>query len=100
MYQLVLAKLFKLVNFNFTKKNGYYKHQIGIKKSVSGVYQAVTSLEVISNWWTLAKGSCQVGEILELHFGDNEDFVVKIKVLQSVENKYLETGKGIHIQII
>ena len=45
-------------------------HQVGVKASARDVYNALTTLDGLSGWWTRATGGTDVGEQLQFHFGE------------------------------
>lgn len=61
-------------------------HKVGIQSSsVSATYEALTTLNGLSNWWTTdTRGDCKIGGIIEFRFGPG---CIDIKVLESVPNK-------------
>jgi uncharacterized protein YndB with AHSA1/START domain len=56
-------------------------HQIGVKVSIEDAYQAITSLEGLSSWWTKATGGTGTGDILCFHFGEHT-VEMQIEVLE------------------
>lgn len=46
-------------------------HQVGVKTDVENVYQALTSLDGLSSWWTQASGDTAVGGRLHFHFNEH-----------------------------
>ena len=57
-------------------------HQIGVKTSPDKIFKAIATLEGLADWWTVAKGSCDTGEVIEFWFGD---FHMDMKVADQVD---------------
>jgi uncharacterized protein YndB with AHSA1/START domain len=54
-------------------------HRVGIKASTSDVYRALTTLKGLASWWTTdTRGSCEVGGVIEFHFGTRGFFDMKV----------------------
>ncbi|WP_328994119.1 SRPBCC domain-containing protein [Kribbella sp. NBC_01245] len=68
-------------------------HRVGIKTpSVDNVYQAITTIEGLSNWWTIdTKGDGAIGGVLEFRFPAGG---FDMKVLE------LEPGKRVLWQVV
>lgn len=68
-------------------------HRVGIKTpSVDTVYQAITTTEGLSNWWTTdTKGNGEVGGVLEFRFSAGG---FDMKVLE------LDPGKSVLWQVV
>ena len=46
-------------------------HQIGVKADVKDIYQAINSLDGLSNWWTKTSGDISLGGKLHFHFNEH-----------------------------
>jgi len=63
-------------------------HRIGIKASVSKVYEALSTIDGLSGWWTReTSGSSQVGGSIEFRFRNDDGsikgaFVMEVKTLE------------------
>lgn len=72
-------------------------HKVGIKaSSPDGVYQALTTLDGLSAWWTDdTGGDSKVGGVLQFRFGAG-GFDMKVLELEPARKVLwlLETGKG------
>lgn len=72
-------------------------HKVGIKaSSPDGVYQALTTLDDLSAWWTDdTGGDSKVGGVLQFRFGAG-GFDMKVLELEPARKVLwlLETGKG------
>jgi uncharacterized protein YndB with AHSA1/START domain len=54
-------------------------HRVGIKSSVNDVYRALTTLRGLAGWWTTdTRGSCDLGGVIEFHFGTNGRIDMKV----------------------
>jgi uncharacterized protein YndB with AHSA1/START domain len=64
-------------------------HKIGTKASLDDVYQALTTTDGLSGWWTNdTKGdSGKIGGIIKFRFGDNGGFDMKVAALEP--NKHI-----------
>ena len=59
-------------------------HRVGIKSSASGTYRALTTLQGLAGWWTTdTRGSCDVGGVIEFHFGTRGRVDMKVLELDS-----------------
>ena len=45
-------------------------HQVGVAAAIDEVYQALTTLEGLSFWWTKATGNTTLNNKLLFHFGE------------------------------
>lgn len=62
-------------------------HRVGIKSSTSDAYRALTTLQGLAGWWTTdTRGSCDVGGVIEFHFGTRGR--IDMKVLEAKPGKY------------
>lgn len=52
-------------------------HQIGVKVSKQEAYQAITTIEGLSGWWTMTTGGTAEGDTLHFHFGEH---IVEMKI--------------------
>jgi uncharacterized protein YndB with AHSA1/START domain len=60
-------------------------HQIGIKGSLKSIYEALSTIEGLSKWWTSdTRGDCSVGGAIEYYFNDIR---MDMKVLDPKENE-------------
>ncbi|NNF01484.1 MAG: SRPBCC domain-containing protein [Bacteroidia bacterium] len=65
------------------------KHLYHIDSSQSKVFDAVTSVEGLTSWWTTeTSGSSEVNSFLEFRFG--ERWYNKMKVVQLKKDEYVE----------
>ncbi len=54
-------------------------HRVGIKSSTSEAYRALTTLQGLGGWWTTdTRGSCEVGGVIEFHFGTRGRIDMKV----------------------
>ena len=54
-------------------------HRVGIKSSTSDAYRALTTLQGLGGWWTTdTRGSCEVGGVIEFHFGTRGRIDMKV----------------------
>lgn len=68
-------------------------HRVGVKSSVSDVYRALTTRQGLAGWWTTdTYGNCDVGGVIEFHFGTRGFF--DMKVLES------DPGKRVVWQVV
>jgi uncharacterized protein YndB with AHSA1/START domain len=68
-------------------------HRIGIKSATNDVYRALTTRQGLAGWWTTdTRGSCDVGGVIEFHFGTRGR--IDMKVLQ------LDPGSRIVWQVV
>jgi uncharacterized protein YndB with AHSA1/START domain len=56
-------------------------HQVGIKADINEAYRALTTLDGLSNWWTIATGNIEKGDSLNFHF---DGISVEMTILQLV----------------
>ena len=69
-------------------------HRVGIKKSADKVYQALTTVEGLSGWWTNdTQGDCQVGGVIKFHFGAG-GFDMKVLDLHPLQRVLWEVVAG------
>lgn len=59
-------------------------HQIGVNVEIEKVYQAITTLDGLSGWWTTTTGKTNVGDCLYFHFND---MTVEMTIKELLENK-------------
>ncbi len=77
-------------------------HQVGIKASLADVYQAISTPEGVTGWWTKTTGNTQPGG--ELIF-DFDAVSVVVTVSANTKNKYVEwtvqgdEGEWLHTRI-
>jgi uncharacterized protein YndB with AHSA1/START domain len=58
-------------------------HRVGAKSSVSDTYRALTTLQGLAGWWTTdTRGSCDVGGVIEFHFGTRGRIDMKVLELE------------------
>ena len=63
------------------------KHLFHIDAEPSAIFTALTSVEGLSNWWTVqVEGSCKNGDVLNFDFGDFEGPRMKTIVLEANKN--------------
>lgn len=62
-------------------------HQVGIKAPIEKVFDAISTLEGVSGWWTLTTGDPTLHGQLTFSFGEHDVFA---KVTAYEDNKYLE----------
>ncbi|KAB8033323.1 SRPBCC family protein [Fluviispira multicolorata] len=63
------------------------RHEIGIKATSKLVYQALTDIKMLSNWWTSdTRGTSKVGNFLEFWF---VDFCQKFEVIELKQNQFV-----------
>jgi len=62
-------------------------HRIVIEASSDKVYEALTSQEGLSAWWTRAKTTGGVGSVISFFFGPNGEHQIKMEVTEWVPNK-------------
>jgi len=56
-------------------------HRVGVKATTSDVYRALTTRQGLAGWWTTdTRGSCDLGGVIEFHFGTRGH--IKMKVLE------------------
>ncbi len=53
-------------------------HQVGIRATVPQIMEKLTTIDGISQWWSFASGSTEVGEPLIVDF-DNAKITLKVK---------------------
>jgi uncharacterized protein YndB with AHSA1/START domain len=59
-------------------------HRVGIKSSPSDVYRALTTRQGLAGWWTTdTRGSCDLGGVIEFHFGTRGRIDMKVLELDS-----------------
>jgi uncharacterized protein YndB with AHSA1/START domain len=64
------------------------RHEIGVKASPEKIYDALTNVKKLSQWWTSdTRGESKIGGTLEFWFGD---FCQKFKVTE------LKPGQFVH----
>ena len=54
-------------------------HQVGVRTEIEKAFDALTTLEGLSGWWTEASGESKEGGNLHFHFGDT---VLEMTVMQ------------------
>ena len=59
-------------------------HQIGVKAEAADIYQAVSSLDGLSGWWTKTTGDVSLGGKLHFHFNEH---IVEMTIKELVANK-------------
>jgi len=70
-------------------------HRIGIKSSVNDVYRALTTLQGLAGWWTTdTRGSCDLGGVIEFHFGTNGRIDMKVLELDPAERVVWQVVDG------
>jgi uncharacterized protein YndB with AHSA1/START domain len=68
-------------------------HRVGIKSSAIDVYRALNTRQGLAGWWTTdTRGSCEVGGVIEFHFGTRGR--IDMKVLE------LDPGKRVVWQVV
>jgi uncharacterized protein YndB with AHSA1/START domain len=67
-------------------------HRLGIKSSAGEVYRALTTRQGLAGWWADTRGNCDVGGVIEFHFGTRGR--IDVKVLD------LDPGKHITWQVV
>jgi uncharacterized protein YndB with AHSA1/START domain len=76
--------------------NQEIRHRVGIKASPDTIYQALTDVEKLAQWWTTdTRGESKTGKTLEFWFGE---FVQEIQVTALKAGKLVQwqpTGKGL-----
>jgi uncharacterized protein YndB with AHSA1/START domain len=61
------------------------KHEVGISKNASEVYEALTNIKGLSSWWTSdVRGDSKVGGIITFHFNKN---IMEMKVVAQIEGQ-------------
>jgi uncharacterized protein YndB with AHSA1/START domain len=53
-------------------------HRVGIKSSASDVYEVLTTRQGLAGWWTDTRGSCDLGGVIEFHFGTRGRIDMKV----------------------
>ncbi len=69
-------------------------HRVVIHCPAAQLFQAISTTEGLSQWWTEASGNSDVGDTIKFVFGPNKDHVVKMKV------ESLQSGKSIKWQCV
>ncbi|MFV2004582.1 MAG: SRPBCC domain-containing protein [Gammaproteobacteria bacterium] len=59
-------------------------HQVGVKTDFSKAYNAITTLQGLSNWWAPTTGETDEGDTLCFHFGEH---TVEMTVQESTPDK-------------
>ena len=59
-------------------------HQVGVNVDITSVYQAITSQEGLSNWWTKTTGDTSVGSKLNFHFNEQ---IIEMTILELITDK-------------
>lgn len=59
-------------------------HQIGVNVDITNVYQAISSLEGLTNWWTKTTGNARIGGKLHFHFNEH---IVEMTILEMFDNE-------------
>ena len=59
-------------------------HQVGVNVDIASVYQAITSLDGLSNWWTRTTGETNPGGKLYFHFNEH---TIEMTILELVTDK-------------
>lgn len=62
-------------------------HQVGIRATLEKTYQAISTLERLSQWWSKATGDTRIDGVIVFHFGD---VTVDMKVDTLLENKQVK----------
>ena len=59
-------------------------HRVGIKSSANDTYRALTTRQGLAGWWTTdTRGSCDLGGVIEFHFGTRGRVDMKVLELDS-----------------
>jgi uncharacterized protein YndB with AHSA1/START domain len=70
-------------------------HRVGIKSSLNHVYQALTTLDGLSGWWTNdTKGESKVGGVIKFRFGEAGFFDMKVLELHPAERVLWQVVDG------
>ena len=59
-------------------------HQVGIKAPIDKVFNAIATLDGVSNWWTPTTGDDTVNGKLVFHFGEHK---VTMQVIESINQQ-------------
>ena len=59
-------------------------HQVGLKAKPTDIYQAITTLDGLSSWWTKTTGNTNIGDKLNFHFNEH---IVEMKILELINNQ-------------
>lgn len=60
------------------------KHQLTIESTVEKVFEALTTIEGLSGWWTVDTiGSCELGDALYFTFGEYAIFEFQVALLDT-----------------
>jgi uncharacterized protein YndB with AHSA1/START domain len=69
-------------------------HRVGIKAPVIKVYEALSTVQGISGWWTQhTSGTSQIGKSISVHFHSPDGKVLGSMTMKVIE---LETSKKVH----
>jgi uncharacterized protein YndB with AHSA1/START domain len=70
-------------------------HRVGIKSSLNHAYQALTTLDGLSGWWTNdTKGESKVGGVIKFRFGEAGFFDMKVLELHPAERVLWQVVDG------
>ena len=65
------------------------KHLFHINAPKEKVYEALTTIQGLSNWWTIqTTGNTNLGEVIQFRFGPN--FLNEMKVMVMIPNDFVE----------
>ena len=59
-------------------------HQIGVKADLTSVYQAITSLNGLSGWWTKTTGDTTIGSKLNFHFNQH---IIEMSIVELITDQ-------------
>lgn len=70
-------------------------HRVGIKSSESDTYRALTTRQGLAGWWTTdTRGSCDLGAVLEFHFGTRGRIDMKVLELDPARRVLWQVADG------
>lgn len=70
-------------------------HRVGVHASPTSVYDALTRLDRLSEWWTGdTKGQTEIGGVIRFRFGDRGFFDMKVLELERPERVVWEVTDG------
>lgn len=70
-------------------------HRVGIKSSTKDVYRALTTRQGLAGWWTTdTRGSCDLGGVIEFHFGTNGRIDMKVLELDPAKRVVWQVVDG------
>jgi uncharacterized protein YndB with AHSA1/START domain len=70
-------------------------HRVGIKSSASDTYRALTTRQGLAGWWTTdTRGSCDLGGVIEFHFGTRGRIDMKVLELDAARRVLWQVADG------